>query len=118
MARNKKYQQYLKSPQWRAIREQVISVHNGKCQLCGSRKRLVVHHTKYPEVLGEESLETLQCLCEDCHNVKCHNGSPGKLTREEKRKRRLSGKKAKFAGPVKIYTQDEIRAVNIERGYI
>jgi len=108
------YQQYLKSSQWKALRQQAILRSGGKCELCGSRKHLVVHHTKYPKVLGEEHLDTLQCLCEDCHNVKCHGGSPAnhKLTKQEKRQRKLSRKKAKFAGPVKIYTQDEIRAVN------
>ena len=107
-----KYLEYIKSPKWRKIKHQAIINARGKCVLCGSRGNLVVHHTKYPKNLGDETVDMLQCLCETCHNVKCHNGSASnskiRLTKEEKKRRKKSRKKAKFAGPIKIYTEQEI----------
>jgi len=107
------YRKYLKSYQWKNIKEQVITKVHNKCELCGSRNNLVVHHIKYPKVLGTETLNDLQCLCDDCHNVKCHNGSSSnskiRLTKQEKRKRKISRQKAKFAGLVRIYSKEEIK---------
>ena len=87
-----KYSEYLKTYQWKRLKDQAILKAGNKCQLCGSRHNLVIHHTKYPEILGTETIDDLQCLCETCHNVKCHNGSPSnnkiRLSKQEKRRRK------------------------------
>ncbi|HEA68114.1 hypothetical protein LCGC14_2259220 [marine sediment metagenome] len=107
-----KYSEYLKSDKWKTIRDKTIVISNGKCVLCGSRANITVHHTKYPKILGEETQDMLQCLCENCHNVECHNGSKSnskvRVSRAEKRRKKKSRKRAKYAGPVKIFTEKEI----------
>jgi len=121
---NRKYQQYLKSKTWREIRAKVIKNAGGKCEICGSRKRLVVHHMTYRDGLGNEKIENLKCLCEDCHNVKYHNGSPRGLPRKERQKRKKERKRMRkererrwnwvrrqesvFHGQVHTYSQEEI----------
>lgn len=113
MHRKAEYQKYLKSDEWGKIRHEVLSIAGKRCVLCYSNKNLVVHHLKYPKVFGEESIDDLQCLCEDCHNIKCHNGSPSnhkkKLSKTENKLKRRSVRLAKFAGPVKIFNKEEIK---------
>lgn len=110
--RKKEYSIYIRSSRWKKIKEEILVNAGWKCELCESRKNLVVHHTKYPKIFGEETPDMLQCLCEECHNIKCHNGSAPKskirLTKQQKRQKNRSRKKALFAGPIKIYTKKEI----------
>ena len=107
------YQKYISSSQWKKLRREVISLAGFRCILCGSKHNLVVHHLRYPKILGEETLDMLQCLCENCHNVKCHGGNPSKakkrLTKLQKALKRQRKKRAKFAGPIKVYTKKEIQ---------
>ena len=57
---------YLRSRHWketaRAKRKQV----GWRCQRCGERKRLDVHHKTYIR-LGREKLNDLEALCRECH---------------------------------------------------
>ena len=59
------YAQYIKSPQWRIRREQMLRL-QPLCQRCGSDRRLHVHHTNYDN-LGNETRSDLIVLCKDCH---------------------------------------------------
>ena len=61
------YQNYLQSPQWKQIR--AIKLSNiGKCQLCGSKSNLEVHHNSYEHIGDEKNhLDDLVVLCRDCH---------------------------------------------------
>ncbi len=42
----------------------VLRIKGNKCELCGSGKRVCVHHKSYEE----QTLENLQVLCFVCHN--------------------------------------------------
>jgi 5-methylcytosine-specific restriction endonuclease McrA len=61
------YNQYMRSREWDHIRRQVLDRANGQCEHCGERGLLQVHHLHY-ESLGNEDLDDLQALCEDCHS--------------------------------------------------
>jgi 5-methylcytosine-specific restriction endonuclease McrA len=63
-----KYVEYLKSPRWKKKRERSLAFAERRCQICGSRKHLEVHHNTY-ENLGHEKLRDLIVLCDDCHEL-------------------------------------------------
>lgn len=66
------YEEYLTSKQWKQIRAMMFNkIH--KCQLCGSKENLEIHHNSYEHV-GEEKnhLEDLVVLCHDCHSLFHH----------------------------------------------
>lgn len=69
---NKKqeYQEFLETDYWKNVRETKISMSGYKCQLCGSKSNLNVHHNSY-EHHGQEHkhLEDLVVLCRECHEV-------------------------------------------------
>ena len=63
----REYDIYLKSPQWKYLRERVLKRENYMCQGCGFRKATEVHHTTYENV-GDEFMFELLALCSACHN--------------------------------------------------
>lgn len=50
------------------LREVVISYLGGKCENCGSTKKLKLHHKTPLNRGGTNSLGNLQVLCKDCHS--------------------------------------------------
>lgn len=70
--RRMKYADFLITPYWIAISDIVKNKYK-KCQRCGSRKQLEVHHTTYDHH-GDElnHMEDLVCLCHNCH-AQIHN---------------------------------------------
>ena len=60
------YDLYLESPAWRKKREARLLIDKHRCTVCGSGKRLEVHHTTYANV-GHENLYDLRTLCHACH---------------------------------------------------
>lgn len=63
---------FYRSPQWRAVRFDVLKDAGGRCVLCGSGGSgviLHVDHIKPRSLRPDLSLEpkNLQCLCEDCN---------------------------------------------------
>lgn len=68
---DKSYSEHLKDIRWRIKRKRIILRDDKKCTVCGSKNKLVVHHTFYyndyrePWHYPDSSLLT---LCEDCHN--------------------------------------------------
>ncbi len=62
------YRIYIHSPAWQVRRERAIQRAGGRCQVCGARKRLQVHHVSYAN-LGHERDEDLTVLCWACHSV-------------------------------------------------
>ena len=60
------YQAHLRSDDWAAKRKEAIEAAGHKCQACGSRKPLQVHHMTYKR-LKNEPLSDLRVLCADCH---------------------------------------------------
>lgn len=49
-------------------RMHIISLHNGKCDNCGSSSQLVIHHIVPLAVGGAERASNLSVLCHACHN--------------------------------------------------
>jgi len=66
MSAKARYQSFLGSDHWRELREAKILDSDGKCEKCGRRSQLHVHHKTY-ERRGRERLDDLQVLCENCH---------------------------------------------------
>lgn len=69
------YQEYLRSEQWKNLREITLFLDSDKCQICGYKKdlldkmnRLEVHHLTY-ENFGEERMQELITLCAWCHDA-------------------------------------------------
>lgn len=65
-----KYDDFLLTPYWKAIAEQVKKRADYKCQICGKNTLLNVHHRTYDNH-GMELYyqEDLICLCKDCHEI-------------------------------------------------
>ena len=69
------YTLYLESKQWAERRALAIHAANGKCQSCGGRNSLNVHHRNYKR-LGKERPTDLIVLCRDCHDILHGSGLP------------------------------------------
>lgn len=61
------YDEYIQSDIWKAKRSERLRIDGYRCQMCGTAKNLRVHHIRYPDVLGMESVEDLVTLCDRCH---------------------------------------------------
>lgn len=70
------YEEYLNSSRWERVRERKLRDAGRKCERCGDRgyrtlkgnpAGLQVHHRTYERVGGDERMEDLEVLCEDCH---------------------------------------------------
>lgn len=64
------YKEYLKTPDWKAIRSRTIDLQGRVCHDCGTRRpsdRFEVHHLHYRDPRGFENNETLLVLCDACH---------------------------------------------------
>ena len=61
------YVVYLRSPLWRLRRRIWILRAGGRCERCGSRRRLTIHHRTYGR-LGHERRADVTVLCWNCHH--------------------------------------------------
>ena len=66
------YSQYLRSAEWRRLRQEVILRSGGICEGCRKAQPDEIHHISYKHVGGELLFE-LVALCESCH-ARCHEG--------------------------------------------
>ena len=57
---------YLQSDHWQEVRKRKLKQAGYKCEACGEKVKLDIHHLTY-ERLGKERLDDLQALCRDCH---------------------------------------------------
>ena len=65
-----KYTDYLKSPEWKKIRNSVLERDNFRCAVCGSTDGLNIHHITYENIFNEqENLSDLVTLCRKCHET-------------------------------------------------
>lgn len=62
------YNDYIRSPAWRAVKRRYAEQQPWICNICGTEDGLQLHHRTYERV-GEERLEDLMPLCEDCHEM-------------------------------------------------
>jgi hypothetical protein len=68
-ANNLKYSDFLETEYWKAVRRLVIERDRYRCVVCGSKKRLTVHHLTYKNHFKEhENLCYLTTVCHDCHH--------------------------------------------------
>lgn len=69
---------YFASKAWKILRQKVLRRDNHKCQSCGRKDSLEVHHITY-ENFTNESLDELVTLCRYCHqDHHNHYGYPNK----------------------------------------
>lgn len=68
------YKEQLLDKRWRLFREFAIVARGGKCENCGSKKNLVIHHPQYKDGYNawDYSVKDVVCLCNNCHK-KLHN---------------------------------------------
>ena len=60
------YEEYLLTPEWLDTRRRALVKSGYRCERCGSKTELNVHHKTY-ERKGHERPEDLIVLCKTCH---------------------------------------------------
>lgn len=53
---------------WQKLRRRKLQL-NPVCERCQSPVNVQVHHLRYPEIWGEEQIEDLMTLCDECHRA-------------------------------------------------
>lgn len=91
--RSEAYYQYIKSPSWRALRLNLFKTRGKKCERCGSKNMIEVHHLTYVR-LGNEKMSDLEVLCNVCH-AKEHDAKPKEIKKPKVKAIVLKGKKKK-----------------------
>ena len=61
---SEEYPRYLRSPEWKQKRKQVMDACGSRCA-CGAVAK-EVHHKSYDSV-GDEDLDHLEAVCSECH---------------------------------------------------
>lgn len=62
------YDDYRQTDIWKALRNRRLQKDFFRCCYCGSGINVAVHHLRYPDVWGTESVDDdLITLCESCH---------------------------------------------------
>ena len=85
MKHNKElYRAYLQTPEWKAIRLEVLSIRGYKCERCNSTYKLEVHHKTYKNIFHESPID-LEVLCHTCH--KKHHKVQDTKPKPKKRKK-------------------------------
>lgn len=77
------YDEYIKTPEWKARSARMKQKAGGRCRVCNSPHALDTHHRTY-ERLGYEDPEDLTVLCRDCHQLFSENGRLYKLHEGER----------------------------------
>lgn len=63
-----KYHVYLKSDEWKIIRDKVVERDNGMCLYCKTNPAQEVHHKHY-KTIYKEKIDDLESVCSDCHRA-------------------------------------------------
>lgn len=89
---------YWNSEEWAKIKVDLIMERGSKCQWCGKRSFLVVHHLNYDNYKCEEPSD-LVLICKKCHaiehgKIKVKVKKPKKLSRNKLRKLRKKEREA------------------------
>jgi hypothetical protein len=61
-----RYRAYLLTDEWRTRRNRILKLVAYRCERCGAKRGIEVHHKTY-ERLGCEQDQDLEALCPDCH---------------------------------------------------
>lgn len=78
---SQEYSEYLLSDEWKAKRKQKLIQGGGKCEVCGTQKRLQIHHLTYERIFREE-LSDLMILCRKHHEAVEELYADGKLSKK------------------------------------
>ena len=65
----KERRQRLDSELYEQLREQVLRRDGWRCQCCGTRSNLEVHHREFRSQGGSDSEQNLITLCAGCHSL-------------------------------------------------
>lgn len=84
---NKAYYAYLRSPEWAEIKVDLIQQRGNKCEGCGKKNKLQVHHLTYDRIFKEEP-GYLQLLCATCHRKTHGLNKNGKKIKPRKPKKK------------------------------
>jgi len=71
----KRLRQRLGPDLYERLREQVLRRDGWRCQCCGTRSNLEVHHKEFRGQGGDDSEENLITLCAGCHSLFHGNSS-------------------------------------------
>ena len=63
----KSLEEYYKSPEWAAKRNERLKIDNYRCARCGFTRALEVHHITYTRFGHEDAYRDLVTLCKKCH---------------------------------------------------
>ncbi len=74
MKRNKYGRHRLAPEAYDQLRLEVLKRDNWRCQWCGERTNLHVHHIRHRSQMGTDAEANLITLCADCHK-QTHAGS-------------------------------------------
>lgn len=75
MTFKEKYEAYLLTDKWKAIKEYIHKRDRNRCRRCKSKENLQVHHLTYKRVF-EEDMGDLLLVCAYCHHRYFHNNIP------------------------------------------
>lgn len=70
-SRKQKYREFLKSKNWKNIRERKIRKSKNRCCVCKATENLHAHHLFYRKSWTQTRTSDLRWLCEMCHAM-CH----------------------------------------------
>jgi len=59
----------LAPSEYKELRRRVLRRDGWRCQFCGCRQNLEVHHRQYRSHSGEDTEANLITLCEKCHSL-------------------------------------------------
>jgi 5-methylcytosine-specific restriction endonuclease McrA len=59
----------LERPEYEELRQRVLRRDDWRCQFCGSRLSLEVHHQDFRSHSGEDTEENLITICTRCHSL-------------------------------------------------
>lgn len=60
--------EYLKSDHWKTKRTEILLKRGQKCELCGAKSKLDIHHLTYKKLFAEP-LSHMRVLCRTCHDA-------------------------------------------------
>ena len=84
--RKRNHTKFLASKEWAVIRCDIFTVRGGKCEYCGSKRSLQIHHISYDNFGGNEEPEDLVILCSSCHMLEHGITKPKKIKRAKRKK--------------------------------
>ena len=99
----KSYDEFLTSPEWKAIRSKVLERAERRCQVCNSKKSIQIHHRVYKCEWGKENLNDLIALCSNCHSLFHHVESENKPSQSSTKKSYQNKPKTAKGKPAKTY---------------